>query len=163
MRLAGKRIILGITGSIAAYKAALITRLLVTEGAEVQVVMSESATDFISPLTLSVLSKRPVLTGMISSEKTWNNHVELGLWADLLVVAPISANTLASFANGVCQNLLQAVYLSARCPVMVAPAMDHDMFLHEATQTNIAVLKKRGVHFADPCIGYYRRRAYAGV
>ncbi|MBK9399333.1 MAG: bifunctional phosphopantothenoylcysteine decarboxylase/phosphopantothenate--cysteine ligase CoaBC [Bacteroidetes bacterium] len=153
MQLAGKRIILGITGSIAAYKAALITRLLVLEGAEVQVIMSESAAAFISPLTLSVLSKKPVLSQMVSAEQTWNNHVELGLWADLFVVAPISANTLAAFANGTCQNLIHAVFLSARCPVMVAPAMDHDMFLHEATRANIALLKKRGVLFIDPAKG----------
>lgn len=153
MRLSGKRILLGITGSIAAYKSASLCRLLVQEGAEVQVVMSKSATDFISPLTLSVLSKKPVGLHMINQDNTWNNHVELGLWADLIVVAPLSANTLASFVHGKCDNLLQAVFLSARCPVMVAPAMDHDMFLHAATQENLAQLKSRGNLVIDPVKG----------
>lgn len=126
------KIILGISGSIAAYKAAFLTRLLVKQGAEVQVLMTESATAFISPLTLSTLSKRPVFTSVIS-ESEWNNHVELGLWADALVIAPASANTLAKLANGLCDNILSAVYLSARCPVFVAPAMDVDMWHHPAT------------------------------
>jgi phosphopantothenoylcysteine decarboxylase/phosphopantothenate--cysteine ligase len=137
------KIILGISGSIAAYKAAHLTRLWVKQGAEVQVLMTESATEFVAPLTLSTLSKRPVFTD-VSSETGWNNHVELGLWADALVVAPASANTLAKLANGLCDNILSAVYLSARCPVFVAPAMDVDMWHHPATQENIRRLQAHG-------------------
>ena len=134
------KIILGISGSIAAYKAAFLTRLLVKQGAEVQVLMSESAMAFINPLTLSTLSKRPVLTEVVS-ESGWNNHVELGLWADVMVIAPATANTLAKLANGLCDNIVSAVYLSARCPVFVAPAMDLDMWHHPATQSNISRLQ----------------------
>lgn len=139
------KIILGISGSIAAYKAAHLTRLWAKQGAEVQVLMTESATSFIAPLTLSTLSKRPVFSD-VSSESGWNNHIELGLWADALVVAPASANTLAKLANGLCDNILSAVYLSARCPVFVAPAMDVDMWHHPATQENIRRLQAHGVH-----------------
>ncbi len=138
------KIILGISGSIAAYKAAFLTRLLVKQGAEVQVLMTESATAFVSPLTLSTLSKRPVLTELVS-ETGWNNHVELGLWADALLIAPATANTLAKLANGLCDNILSAVYLSARCPIFVAPAMDLDMWHHPATQANILRLQEHGV------------------
>lgn len=138
------RIILGISGSIAAYKAAHLTRLWAKQGVEVQVLMTRSATDFIAPLTLSTLSKRPVFSD-VSSEAGWNNHVELGLWADALVIAPASANTLAKLANGLCDNILSAVYLSARCPVFVAPAMDVDMWHHPATRDNIARLQAHGV------------------
>lgn len=137
-------ILLGISGSIAAYKAAHLTRLWVKQGAAVQVLMTEAATTFIAPLTLSTLSKRPVFTD-VRSETGWNNHVELGLWADALVVAPASANTLAKLANGLCDNILTAVYLSARCPVFVAPAMDVDMWHHPATQANIRRLQGYGV------------------
>ncbi len=138
MNLQGKRILLGVTGSIAAYKSAHLARLLVKSGAEVQIIMSTSALDFITPLTLATLSKRPVFSDF-SDKKTgeWNNHVELGLWADLFVVAPLSANTLAKFANGLCDNLLTATYLSARCPVMLAPAMDLDMYRHPAVRANL--------------------------
>ncbi len=153
MRLSGKRIVLGVTGSIAAYKSASLCRLLVGEGADVQVIMTESATGFITPLTLSVLSKNPVQLHMISEDQTWNNHVELGIWADLLLVAPASANTMAAFASGSCDNLLQAVYLSARCPVMIAPAMDHDMFLHPSTTENLNLLKTRKHLMAGPASG----------
>lgn len=139
------KIILGISGSIASYKAAFLTRLLVKEGAEVQVLMTESAKAFIAPLTLSTLSKRPVLTEVVS-EDSWNNHVELGLWADALLIAPATANTLAKLANGLCDNILSAVYLSARCPVYVAPAMDVDMWKHPATQANIRRLQEHGVN-----------------
>lgn len=139
------RIILGISGSIAAYKAALLTRLWVKKGYEVKVLMTASATEFITPLTLSTLSKNPVLTD-VKSESGWNNHVELGLWADALVVAPATANTLAKMANGICDNILSAVYLSARCPVFVAPAMDVDMWHHPAMQANMHRLKEFGVH-----------------
>ncbi|MCU0401839.1 MAG: bifunctional phosphopantothenoylcysteine decarboxylase/phosphopantothenate--cysteine ligase CoaBC, partial [Algoriphagus sp.] len=122
----------------AAYKSALLTRLLIKSGAEVQLIMSASALDFITPLTLATLSKRPVLSDF-SDKKTgeWNNHVELGLWADLFIVAPLSANTLGKFANGICDNLLTATYLSARCPVMLAPAMDLDMYQHPSVRANL--------------------------
>lgn len=138
------KIILGISGSIAAYKAASLTRLWVKAGVEVQVLMTDSAADFIAPLTLSTLSKRPVFSD-VRSEAGWNNHVELGLWADAVVIAPATANTLAKLANGLCDNILSAVYLSARCPVFVAPAMDVDMWHHPATQDNLRRLQAHGV------------------
>lgn len=138
-------LILGISGSIAAYKSATLTRLFVKNGHEVQVLMTESATAFITPLTLSTLSKHPVYSE-VRSEAGWNNHVDLGLWAHALLIAPASANTLAKLANGICDNILCAVYLSARCPVFVAPAMDVDMWHHPATQENIQKLIKYGVH-----------------
>jgi phosphopantothenoylcysteine decarboxylase/phosphopantothenate--cysteine ligase len=145
MLLQGKRILLGITGSIAAYKAAHLTRLLVKEGAEVQIIMSTSALMFITPLTLSTLSKNPVLYQFQDSKNgEWNNHVEWGLWADLFLIAPISANTLAKMANGTCDNLLTAVYLSAKCPVMIAPAMDLDMYQHPSVQANLDKISKYG-------------------
>jgi phosphopantothenoylcysteine decarboxylase/phosphopantothenate--cysteine ligase len=153
MRLSGKNILLGITGSISAYKAADLCRLLVKEGANVRVIMTPSATEFISPLTLSTLSKNPVFQSMVSEDETWNNHVELGLWADLLVIAPASANTIAHFARGICESILDAVYLSARCSVMIAPAMDHDMFLHESTQENLKILTSRGNKIVGPAQG----------
>ncbi|MFM2155820.1 MAG: hypothetical protein RL516_569 [Bacteroidota bacterium] len=153
MRLSGKNILLGITGSISAYKSADLCRLLVKEGANVRVVMTPAATEFISPLTLSTLSKNTVFHTMVSEDETWNNHVELGLWADLLLIAPTSANTLAHFAGGICDSLLDAVYLSARCPVMLAPAMDHDMYLHASTQDNISLLKSRGHVLVGPAQG----------
>ncbi|MBK8922998.1 MAG: bifunctional phosphopantothenoylcysteine decarboxylase/phosphopantothenate--cysteine ligase CoaBC [Saprospirales bacterium] len=139
-----KKVILGISGSIAAYKSAYLTRLLVKKGAEVRVMMTDSATAFITPLTLSTLSKHPVLTE-VRSESAWNNHVELGLWADALLIAPATANTLAKLANGLCDNILSAVFLSARCPVFVAPAMDVDMWQHPATRTNLERLQAFGV------------------
>ena len=139
--LSGKKIVLGVSGSIAAYKAALLTRLLIKDGAEVRIVMTPSAHDFITPLTLATLSKNPVLTRFTKDESgQWNNHVELGLWADALVIAPASANTIAKMAHGVCDNLLLAVYLSARSPVFFAPAMDLDMLQHPSTQSNILTL-----------------------
>jgi len=149
--LKGRKIILGISGSIAAYKAAVLIRLLVKEGAEVKVIMTESAKDFITPLTLSTLSKNPVLSQFVKNEAgEWNNHVELGLWADAMVVAPASANTLAKMAHGECDNLLLAVYLSARCPVFVAPAMDLDMLQHPSTQQNLQSLQGYGNHTIAP-------------
>ncbi|MEO0788002.1 MAG: bifunctional phosphopantothenoylcysteine decarboxylase/phosphopantothenate--cysteine ligase CoaBC [Bacteroidota bacterium] len=148
----GKKIILGISGSIAAYKAASLTRLLVKAGAEVRVLMTEAAADFISPLTLSTLSKNEVLQS-VRSEAGWNNHVELGLWADAYVIAPATANTLARLANGICDNILAAVYLSARCPVYFAPAMDMDMWLHPSTQRNLQLLQEAGNHIIDPPAG----------
>lgn len=150
MRLAGKRILLGVTGSISAYKSAELCRLLKKEGAEVQVVMTTAATSFITPLTLSTLSGKETLLHMISGIQTWNNHVELGLWAELMLVAPASANTISAFATGKCDNLLQAVFLSARCPVMIAPAMDHDMYLNESTTFNLKQLAARKVSQLGP-------------
>jgi phosphopantothenoylcysteine decarboxylase/phosphopantothenate--cysteine ligase len=140
----GKKIILGISGSIAAYKAATLTRLLIKAGAEVQVLMTKNACEFISPLTLSTLSKREVHTNVIA-ENSWNNHVELGLWADAMIIAPATATTLAKLANGICDNILTATYLSARCTVFVAPAMDLDMWKHPATLRNLQHLKQDGV------------------
>ena len=145
MNLQGKRILVGVTGSIAAYKTAILTRLLIKSGAEVQLVATTSALDFITPLTLATLSKRPVLSDFF--EKTsgqWHNHVELGLWADLFLVAPLSANTLSKFAQGACDNLLTATYLSCRCPVMLAPAMDLDMYQHPAVRANLAQVASIG-------------------
>jgi phosphopantothenoylcysteine decarboxylase/phosphopantothenate--cysteine ligase len=144
MMLAGKKILLGISGSIAAYKSAFLVRLLVKQKAHVKVVMTKSATEFIAPLTLATLSKNPVFIEMSDAAGNWNNHVELGLWADVMLVAPASANTIAKLANGLCDNLLCATYLSARCPVALAPAMDLDMWKHTATQSNIEKLKSYG-------------------
>ncbi len=143
MPIKGKKIIIGVSGSIAAYKAALLTRLLIKAGAEVRILMTPSAMTFITPLTLSTLSKNAVLSE-VSSESGWNNHVELGLWADALVIAPATANTLAKLASGICDTILAAVYLSARCPVFIAPAMDVDMWHHPATQENIRRLQAFG-------------------
>lgn len=141
--LNGKKIVLGVTGSIAAYKAASLVRLLVKEGAEVKVVMTKPAADFITPLTLGTLSKNEVSIDLFN-ESTWANHVMLGRWADLMVIAPLSCNTLAKMATGACDNLLLAVYLSATCPVYVAPAMDEDMWKHPAVRANLAKLESFG-------------------
>ncbi len=139
--LEGKKIIIGVSASIAAYKAALLVRVLVKAKAEVQVVMTTAAKEFITPLTLATLSKRPVLSEFVKNNAgEWNNHVELGLWADAIIVAPASANTLAKCANGLCPDLLSAVYLSARCPVFFAPAMDLDMYQHPSVLANIEKL-----------------------
>jgi phosphopantothenoylcysteine decarboxylase/phosphopantothenate--cysteine ligase len=143
--LQNKKILLGITGSIAAYKAAVLTRLLVKAGAEVKVVMTSSAKDFVTPLSLSTLSKNPVLTDLVEND-SWANHVMLGRWADVMLIAPLSCNTLAKMANGLCDNLLMAVYLSATCPVVVAPAMDEDMWHHGTTKNNLEALKTFGNH-----------------
>ncbi|MBN9295566.1 MAG: bifunctional phosphopantothenoylcysteine decarboxylase/phosphopantothenate--cysteine ligase CoaBC [Filimonas sp.] len=134
--LKGKKILLGITGSIAAYKAILLVRLLVKAGAEVKCVMTPAAKDFVSPLVLSTLSKNSVLHS-IADEGTWANHVMMGRWADVMLIAPLSCNTLAKMANGQCDNLLLAIYLSATCPVVLAPAMDEDMWHHPATKSNL--------------------------
>lgn len=141
--LTGKKIILGVTGSIAAYKAIILVRLLVKAGAEVRVIMTPSASDFVSRLTLSTLSRNPVMVELFD-EQSWANHVLLGRWADIMLIAPLSCNTLAKMANGYCDNLLLAVYLSATCPVVVAPAMDEDMWYHPATQKNIDRIKSYG-------------------
>jgi phosphopantothenoylcysteine decarboxylase / phosphopantothenate---cysteine ligase len=146
--LAGKKIVLGICGSIAAYKSALLTRLLVKAGAEVKVLMTKDALHFINPLTLSTLSKHKVDTDLITEEQ-WNSHVDLGLWADVFIIAPASANTIAKLANGFCDNLLTAACLSARCPVFIAPAMDTDMWKYPATKRNIKTLKEFGYNIID--------------
>ena len=154
LNLQGKKLLLGVTGSIAAYKAALLIRLLVKQGAEVQVIMTDSATAFITPLTLSTLSKRPVFTSFTNGENgMWNNHVDLGLWADAMIIAPTTAKTLSKCASGHCDDLLTAVYLSARCPVFFAPAMDVDMYRHPSTISNISALKNYGNFFIDPGYG----------
>lgn len=143
--LKSKKIILGVSGSIAAYKIAILTRLLVKEGAEVKIVMTEAAKEFITPLTLSTLSKNSVLSAFVKDETgQWNNHVDLGLWADIILIAPATAHTLAKCANGICDDLLTAVYLSAKCEVMFAPAMDLDMYLHPSTVSNLDKLKSYG-------------------
>jgi len=134
--LKGKKILVGITGSIAAYKSIFLVRLLVKEGAEVKVIMTPSAKDFVTSLTLSTLSKNPVLTELFD-EQSWSNHVMLGRWADAMLIAPLSCNTLAKMAHGICDNLLLAVYLSASCPIIVAPAMDEDMWQHASTRENL--------------------------
>lgn len=152
--LQGKNILLGVCGSIASYKSAILVRLLVKAGANVKVIMTPDATSFITPLTLSTLSKNPVLVNYSDPETgSWNNHVELGLWADYLLIAPLSANTLAKLAGGLCDNLLSAVYLSARCPVILSPAMDLDMWKHPATQTNIKKLEEYGNYILKPAYG----------
>jgi len=143
--LKNKNIILGVCGSIAAYKSAFLVRLLVKAGANVKVILTPDGANFITPLTLATLSKNPVYTQYFEEETgVWSNHVELGLWADLIIIAPISANTLAKLATGICDNLLTAVYLSAKCPVYVAPAMDLDMWKHKSTQANIAKINSYG-------------------
>lgn len=149
-----KNILLGVCGGIAAYKSALLIRLLIQAGAHVKVVMTQDATHFITPLTLSTLSKNPVQLNYFNPENgEWTNHVELGLWADLMIVAPLTANTLAKFSQGLCDNLLTAVYLSARCPVFFAPAMDLDMWKHPATQLNVAKLISYGNRLIEPTHG----------
>lgn len=149
--LKGKHIILGITGSIAAYKAATLTRLLVKEGATVKVVMTPLAKEFITPLTMATLSKSPIMVDFYDPENgDWNSHVDLGLWADLYLVAPASANTIGKMASGIADNLLLTTYLSAKCPVMIAPAMDLDMYRHPATQRNLDVLRSYGNIIIEP-------------
>jgi phosphopantothenoylcysteine decarboxylase/phosphopantothenate--cysteine ligase len=152
--LENKNIILGVCGSIAAYKSATLVRLLIKAGANVKVILTASAADFITPLTLATLSKNPVYTRYFEEETgVWSNHVELGLWADYLIIAPASANTLAKMANGICDNLLSAVYLSAKCQVLFAPAMDLDMWKHESTQENINKITSYGNLMIAPTSG----------
>lgn len=147
MGFKGKKILVGITAGIAAYKVAILVRELVKNGAEVQVLMSPDAHAFVTPLTLATLSERPVMTDFYNKETgSWNNHVALGLWADLFVIAPLTANTMGKMVNAMSDNLLLATYLSARCPVCVAPAMDLDMYAHPATQRNLQQLAQDGVH-----------------
>lgn len=153
--LSGRKILLGITGSIAAYKSAWVARELQRRGAEVRVVMTPAAIDFITPLTLATLTGHRVYSDFTedADQGTWTNHVDLGLWADLFVVAPVTANTLSSMATGHCDNFLQAVFLSSKCPVMIAPAMDLDMFAHASTQDNLQLLAARGVAIVEPGTG----------
>ncbi len=151
MSLRGKNILLGITGGIAAYKAATLCRLLKVAGAEVQVVMTPLAKQFITPLTMATLSKRPILVEFFDPENgAWNSHVSLGEWADCYLIAPATANTMAKMVTGIADNLLLTSYLSARCPVMIAPAMDLDMYAHVTTQNNLKTLAQRGVHIVEP-------------
>jgi len=152
--LKGRKILLGVTGGIAAYKAATIIRLLVKEGAEVKVVMTHLAKEFITPLTLATLSKNPILVDFFDPEDgRWNSHIDLGLWADLYLIAPATANTMGKMAAGIADNLLLTTYLSARCPVFLAPARDLDMLSHPATVRNIETLKSFGNHIIDPGTG----------
>lgn len=152
--LKDKKILIAVTGSIAAYKIASLVRLLIKAKAKVQVIMTESASEFITPLTLATLSKNPVYTSFYKSENgEWNNHVELGLWADIMLVAPASANTIAKMSSGICDSLLMATYLSAKCPVAFAPAMDLDMYQHPSTKENIAKLIAFGHEMIAPGTG----------
>ena len=156
--LKGKKILLGITGSIAAYKAAMLTRLLVKSGAVVKIIMTPSAKDFISPLTLTTLSKETVLVDLANND-SWANHVMLGRWADVMLIAPLSCNTLAKMSTGICDNLLMAVYLSATCKVVVAPAMDEDMWLHPSTKNNLQQI----VSFGNQVIPVERGELASGL
>jgi phosphopantothenoylcysteine decarboxylase/phosphopantothenate--cysteine ligase len=155
--LYNRKVLLGVSGSIAAYKSAHLVRELIKRGAEVQVVITDAAKDFVTPLTLSTLSTRPVYSAFIEDEQkaygVWNNHVEMGLWADLMVIAPASSNSLSKMATGACDNLLTAVYLSAKCPVFAAPAMDLDMYANGATSDNLKILEQRGVGIIDSDYG----------
>lgn len=155
MRLKGKHIIVGVTGSIAAYKTASLIRLLVTEGAEVKVVMTALAKEFITPLTLATLSRNPILVDFFDPENgAWNSHVALGEWADAYLIAPVTANTIGKMTHGIADNLLLTTYLSARCPVFLAPAMDLDMYAHTTTTLNLKTLSERGVHIIEPDSGF---------
>ena len=140
----GKHILLGISGSIAAYKSAFLIRLFTQLSAEVKVVMTKDAISFITPLTIATLSKNPVIVEFTNEQESWNNHVELGLWADVFIIAPASANTIAKAAHGICDNMLLAAYLSAKCPVFFAPAMDLDMWNHPSTKKNLEQLNSYG-------------------
>jgi phosphopantothenoylcysteine decarboxylase/phosphopantothenate--cysteine ligase len=154
MSLKGKHIVLGITGSIAAYKSAILTRLLIKKGAEVQIVITAAGKEFITPVTLSALSGRPAISEFFASgDGTWHSHVDLGLWADLMLIAPATASTLGKMVSGIADNMLITTYLSMKAPVFVAPAMDLDMFKHVTTQRNIEQLKSDGVNIIDPAIG----------
>lgn len=152
--LKGKKIVLGVTGSIAAYKAAVLLRLLVKQGAEVQVLITSAGKEFITPVTLSALSGKPVLGDFFENrDGTWNSHVDLGLWADVMLIAPATANTMGKMVMGICDNLLVTTYLSARCPVFVAPAMDLDMFQHPSTLRNMETLRSWGCEIIEPTMG----------
>ncbi|MBS1764705.1 MAG: bifunctional phosphopantothenoylcysteine decarboxylase/phosphopantothenate--cysteine ligase CoaBC [Bacteroidetes bacterium] len=148
--LQGKKILLGVTGSIAAYKTPELVRQLVKQGADVKVVLTPAASDFVSPLVLSTVSRNKIYSSFSAEDASWNNHVELGLWCDLFLIAPASANTLSKMAHGICDNLLLAVYLSCRSKVMIAPAMDADMFQHSTTQENLKALRAEGILQTGP-------------
>jgi phosphopantothenoylcysteine decarboxylase/phosphopantothenate--cysteine ligase len=155
MRLQGKHIILGITGSIAAYKAALLIRFLRKEGAEVQVVITPAGKEFMTPLTLATLSQKPVISEFFAqADGSWNSHVDLGIWADLMIVAPASASTIAKMAHGIADNMLITTYMSMKAPTMVAPAMDLDMFAHNTTQRNLKILQEDGCPIIAPQSGF---------
>ncbi len=152
--LEGKKILLGVTASIAAYKAATLVRLLIKEGAEVQVVMTPAAKEFITPVTLSALSGKPVYSDLFSGTSgEWNSHVDMGLWADLFLVAPVTATTMGKMAGGIADNLLVTTYLSCKCPVILAPAMDLEMYQHPSTARNIEILKSDGNRIIEPGTG----------
>lgn len=152
--LQGKHIVLGITGSIAAYKACYIIRGLIKKGAEVQVVITPSGKEFITPITLSALTSKPVISEFFAQrDGTWNSHVDLGLWADAMLIAPATASTIGKMANGIADNMLITTYLSAKAPVFVAPAMDLDMFAHPSTQNNLQILRSFGNHIIEPGTG----------
>jgi phosphopantothenoylcysteine decarboxylase/phosphopantothenate--cysteine ligase len=153
--LKGKKIVLGITGSIAAYKACMIIRLLVKQGAEVQVVITPAGKEFITPITLSALTSKPVISDFFSQrDGTWHSHVDLGLWADAMVVAPATASTIGKMAHGIADNMLITTYLSMKAPVFVAPAMDLDMYAHPSTQDNLDILRSYGNHIIEPQSGF---------
>ena len=149
-RVFPRKVLLGVTGGIAAFKTPLLVRTLVKAGAEVQVVMTRAAHDFVTPLTLSTVSGRPVLTELVPGEGTWNDHVHLARWADVMLIAPATANTLGKMAHGLCDDLLLACYLSATWPVFIAPAMDLEMFRDAGTQANLGTLRHRGVRTIGP-------------
>jgi phosphopantothenoylcysteine decarboxylase/phosphopantothenate--cysteine ligase len=152
--LKGRKILLGVTGGIAAYKTATIIRLLVKEGAEVKVIMTPLAKEFITPLTMATLSRNPIMVDFFDPEDgRWNSHIDLGMWADLFLVAPVTANTMGKMAAGIADNLLLTTWLSARCPVFLAPAMDMDMLGHPATVRNIETLRGFGNHIIEPDTG----------
>ena len=149
--LRGKKILVGVTGSIAAYKAAVLTRLLIKKGAEVQIVITPAGKEFITPITLSALTSKPVISEFFSGrDGTWNSHVDLSLWADAMLIAPATASTIGKMAHGIADNMLVTTYLSAKAPVFVAPAMDLDMFRHPSTQHNIEILRSYGNHIIEP-------------
>ncbi len=149
----GKKILLAVSGGIAAYKTAFLVRLLIKKGAEVKVILTEKAKEFVTPLTLATLSKNPVYTELNDENGNWTNHVELGIWADYMIIAPATANTLAKMAQGISDNLLLTTFLSARCPIIVAPAMDLDMYKHHTTQENLNLLKEKNILIIPPNVG----------
>ena len=153
--LKGKKIVLGITGSIAAYKSCLIIRQLIKKGAEVQVVITPAGKEFITPITLSALTSKPVISEFFSQrDGTWHSHVDLGLWADAMLIAPATASTIGKMANGIADNMLITTYLSMKAPVFVAPAMDLDMYAHPSTQQNLKTLQSYGNHIIEPGTGF---------
>jgi phosphopantothenoylcysteine decarboxylase/phosphopantothenate--cysteine ligase len=154
MKLSGKKIILSVTGSIAAYKAVLLLRLLTKEGADVQVLMTPTAKEFVSPVTFAALSGKPVLSDFFDEAGgDWNSHVEMGVTADLMIIAPVTATTMGKMAHGIADNLVVTTYLSARCPVVLSPAMDMDMYAHPSTQRNMELLRSDGTHIIVPAEG----------